>query len=97
MLYGLAHCVASGFVTKETCAVEPQIQPDSCRRTPSRTTTRYGRKSRAVTVTIIGWMRGETKGDEERRRFSLFEQYQSRTISASALRVAVLGILKSPP
>jgi len=32
MLYGLAHCIASGFVTKETCAAAPQIQPDSCRR-----------------------------------------------------------------
>jgi hypothetical protein len=28
----LAHCLAFGFVTKERCAVEPQIQPDSCFR-----------------------------------------------------------------
>jgi hypothetical protein len=32
MPYGLAHGTASGFVIKETCAVEPQIQPDSCDR-----------------------------------------------------------------
>jgi ferric-dicitrate binding protein FerR (iron transport regulator) len=31
------------------------------------------------------------------RHLAAIERYQSRTISASALRVAVLGILKSPP
>jgi hypothetical protein len=32
-----------------------------------------------------------------KRQLAAIERYQSRTISASALRVAVLGILKSPP
>jgi hypothetical protein len=30
MLGVLAHGVASGFVTKERCAIQPRFQPDSC-------------------------------------------------------------------
>ena len=66
VLSGLAHCIASGFVTKERCAVEPQIQPDSC----------FGiRRSQTLApASAVG-----------------------RIISASALRIAVLGTPNSPP